>query len=166
MNMKRNTPEEMIEIIQTFQEGRDIEIWSEVGNKWVFLNREYISFNFENNTYRVTKEVLSEFPLYAKSKYTSCVIKFVNPYEGYVVNSRGSSYIEGGYETNFISCFDKGTWEILSDYEEVKLVEYFEVVEVYDNNYFVSGTLYTEEELKKYPEYVKTGRSFMLKKIR
>ena len=164
--IKRNTTEEMIEIIQAFQEGKEIEVSDDgINHKWYNVNREDISFNFGNNTYRVAKEVLPEFPLYAKSKYDNTVVKFVNEYDGYILDSGGSTYIVGDYETNFKSCFDKKTWEILSDYEEVESVEYFEVVGVYDKDYFVSGTLYTEEELKKYPEYVKTGRSFMLKKI-
>ena len=164
--IKRNKPEEIIEVIQAFQEGKDIEVSDDGENpKCVKVNRENISFNFGNNTYRVAKEVLPEFPLYAKSRKTNSVVKFVNKYDGYILDSGSSPYIVGDYETNFISCFHKGTWEILSDYEEMELVEYFEVVGVYEKDYFVSGTLYTEEELKKYPEYIKTGRSFMLKKI-
>ena len=164
--IKRNTPEEMIEVIKAFQGGKEIEVSDDGENpKWVKINRENISFNFGNNTYRVAKEVLPEFPLYAKSRKTNSVVKFVNEYDGYILDSGSSPYTAGDYETNFISCFDKETWEILPDYIEVELVEYFEVIRVGCGGSHVIGTLYTEEELKEYPEYIKTGRSFMLKKL-
>lgn len=164
--IKRNTPEEMIKVIKAFQEGKEIEVSDDGENpKWYNVNREDITFNFYNNTYRVAKEVLPEFPLYAKSKYENAVVKFVNEYEGYILDSGCSPYIVIDYETNFKSCFDKKIWEILPDYIEVELVEYFEVISAEYEGYHVIGTLYTDEELKEYPEYIKTGRSFMLKKI-
>lgn len=166
MNIKRNTPEEMIEVIKAFQEGKEIEVSDDNENpKWEKVGRDFISFNFGINTYRVAKEVLPEFPLYAKSRKTNSVVKFVNKYDGYILDSGNSPYIVGDYETNFKSCFDKETWEILPDYVEVELVEYFEVIRVGCGGYHVFDTLYTEEELKEYPEYIKTGRSFMLKKL-
>ena len=166
MNMKRNTPEEMIEVIKAFQEGKDIEVSDDGENpKWFKVDKEDISFNFVINTYRVAKEVLPEFPLYAKSRKTNSVVKFVNEYDGYILDSGSSPYIVCDYETNFKSCFDKETWEILPDYVEVELVEFFEVISAEYGGYHVIGTLYTDEELKEFPEYIKTGRSFMLKKI-
>lgn len=162
--IKRNTPEEMIEIIQAYQEGKDIQVSDDGENpRWIKVDREAISFNFSHNTYRVAKEVLPKFPLYAKSRKTNSVVKFVNEYDGYILDSGSSPYIVGDYEINFTSCFKKETWEILSDYDE--LVEYFEVIKVGCGTYYIDGTLYTEEDLKENPEYIKTGRSFMLKKI-
>ena len=164
--IKRNTPEEMIEVIQAFQEGKDIEVSDDgINPKWYNVNREDITFNFYNNTYRVAKGILPEFPLYAKSRKTNSVVKFFNENDRYILDSGSSPYIVGDYEDNFKSCFDKETWEILPDYVEVELVEYFEVISAEYGEYRVIGTLYTEEELKEYPEYIKTGRSFMLKKI-
>lgn len=163
--IKRNTTQEMIEVIQAFQEGKDIEVSDDENPKWEKVGRDFISFNFGINTYRVAKEVLSEFPLYVKSIHTSCVVKFIDEYNGYILDRGNSSYRVGEYEINFISCFDKKTWEILPDYVEVELVEYFEVIKAEYGGYHVFGVLYTEEELKEYPEYIKTGRSFMLKKL-
>lgn len=162
--IKRNNTQEMIEIIQAYQEGKDIEVSDDGENpKWILLDREDVTFNFGNNTYRVAPKFT--FPLYAKSRNNSCVVKFVEETEGYVIE-KGSSYFKiGDYEQMFKSCFRQDTWEILSDYKEVEYVEYFEVIRVGCGGYHVFGTLYTEEELKKYPEYVKTGRSFMLKKL-
>ena len=158
--MNKTELENQIEVMQHFLKGGEVEVATTIGyERWSLATNPL--WNWAGYKYRIKQEDI-KYPVYAKLKNVkhTLIVKFTSDREGVVVEDDSSEYYIGEESSAWIPAYNDAVWEILPDYEELTL--YYEVIDTELGRYEVIGTLHTEEELKYFPEYVKTGRSFRL----
>jgi hypothetical protein len=151
--------ENKIEVMQHFLNGGEIEFALIGGTNWSKASMPI--WDWSKFVYRIKEEEV-KYPIYAKRKNVQgiFIVKFTAEKTGEVIEDTSGEYSIGCSATNWIPVYNDAVWEVLPDYEELTL--YYEVIDTELGRYEVIGTLHTEEELKYFPEYVKTGRSFKL----
>lgn len=157
--MNKAKLENQIEVMQHFLKGGEVEYNHKKEIYW--YETKTPSWDWHTNNYRIKQHNI-KYPVYAKLKKVShtLIIKFTSEKDGVVIEDASNEYYVGHISRDWVPVYNDAVWEILPDYEELTL--YYEVIDTELGWYKIIGTLYTEEELKAFPNYIKTGRSFKL----
>ena len=157
--MNKAELENQIEVMQHFLNGGEVEYATKGCNRWSLATSPV--WDWTNYKYRIKQEDI-KYPVYAKLQNVKhiLIVKFTSEKEGTVIEDDSNEYMIGSMQDGLFPVYNDAVWEILPDYEELTL--YYEVIDTELGRYEVIGTLHTEEELKDFPMYKKTGRSFKL----
>lgn len=151
--------ENKIEVMQHFLNGGEIEFALIGGTNWNKASMPI--WDWSKFVYRIKEEEV-KYPIYAKRNNVkqTLIVKFTAEKTGEVIEDTSGEYYIGYSATDWIPVYNDAVWEVLPDYEELTL--YYEVINAEGTWYNLQGYLYTEEELKDFTNYIKTGRSFRL----